>query len=241
MTLISDPLIRPTNTLYGIGNKDILLLISKENELLEGEARLATYGTSVYESDKLMLRRVSPREINQRVTRHIDTLYRMSTADSTAFLRLGLAAVPSEERPVIGGRRFEPGWQTIAKLPLRPGWQTDSLELSIWNYADARRFGGPRLYLRFLDRDGKQLSEMKRWANDATDTQSGWLRLNFTFVPPPGTVSMDLVGEYFYHYYLAELWVQPVDVHARVELDHGFTALDNFVISTPRDTLGGGR
>ena len=190
-------------------NKDILLLASNENELAHREAELLATGEILFSNQKVELRRVNPRALLDR-TAVARTVARKNTR-AFAGTPARIAFEEDTERAFFGTgcRKVEPGWTTFP-LPVPPdSVSARATELSFWVFADKRRFGGPKFYLRHLDKDGKRRSEQKFWTNQTYDAQSGWLRVAFEVEPDPETTSLELVGQYEFPYFIDELWMRP--------------------------------
>lgn len=231
LQLISNPLIERVLLPHLPQDKSILLLISQIDDLLPGEAELARLGERVYLDEVVELRRVTPAEIEARHRAELRQQLQQAPSDRPALLRSPLEDNPEFAFVGSGSQKVGKGWQQLPIFPLPDSLRQDSLELSVWNYADNRRFGGPNIYLRFMDADGERISEQKVWANEATDTQRGWFRLSWSFVPPPGTVSLDMMGEYFYHYYLDEWQLRRVGATSRYGVEGPNILLNNYLVS----------
>ncbi|MEM9527701.1 MAG: hypothetical protein AAGA31_13895, partial [Bacteroidota bacterium] len=115
-----------------------------------------------------------------------------------------------------GSRYLERGWTELFMLPADTLRDSTTYELSLWNFIDKSRFGGPKFYLRLLDKDGKRLEEHYRWINRSYDVQKGWLRLTIPFTIPPEADRLELVSEYMHPYWLDEIWLRPLEEDAKV-------------------------
>ena len=212
LQIVSHPLI-PKPALGELPEgKDILLLASSEDELDPREAELFATGKLLFSNEKVELRSVSPQTLAGNA--HIASTTAQKNAKAFSVKPARIAFEENEEHAFFGNgsRKVAPGWTTFT-LPERPdSVKSRATELSFWVFADKSRFGGPKFYLRQLDKAGKRLSEQKFWTNETFDTQQGWLRVAFTFTPDPETTALELVGQYEFPYFIDELWLREVNV-----------------------------
>ncbi|MTB49511.1 hypothetical protein [Lewinella sp. W8] len=210
MQLVSHPLLkRPLLDILD-ADRDILLLASREDDLDPGEANLFAAGTPVYEDEKIGLRKISVADLRSLHRTSVDSTLNQA-ADTLGRARRHDFSTGTD-RTYFGEQagKFPSGTSEIWDLPINPDLWSDSVEVSVWTYADPVRSGGPRFTLRVFGQENERIHKMRRWTNESFDTDRGWLRVNMAFRMPPGATRLTLEGDFYYHYWLDELWLRPV-------------------------------
>lgn len=197
-------------------DKEILLLASNEDELDPREAELFAMGEVLFSNKKVEVRRVLPGAITGRSRAAKNTAQKNDRAFNTEADRLAFEENTEQAYFGSGSRKVAPGWTNFSLPERADSLNTKETELSFWVFADKRRFGGPKFYLRQLDEDGKRLSEQKFWTNETFDSQNGWLRVAFNIKPDASLSKLELVGQYEFPYYIDELWLRGIGVDVGV-------------------------
>lgn len=211
LQLVSHPLLeRPLLDLLEDDGRSVLLLASEEDALDPGEAKLYAAGTPLRTDEKRGLRRITVEELRQihqeavgRMTRvAVDTLGKTKRFDLAENADLAYFGGKSRELPA--------GTTELVNTPIDSTLRGDTVEVSLWTYADPARSGGPRFTLEVLDETGQRLHQESRWTNESFDADRGWLRISMVFAVPPGAKTLRVRGEFYYHYFLDELWLRPL-------------------------------
>jgi hypothetical protein len=210
LQLVSHPLVeRPLLEILD-ADRDVLLLSSQENELDPGEAKLFAAGTPIYSDKKLALRRISLAELRDLHRVAVDSM--MTNAVDTLGRTKRHALTEPVGRTYFGneGAKFPSGTSEIWNTPIDSTLWGDTVEVSLWTYADPSRSGGPRFNLRVFGQEDERIHKERRWTNESFDADRGWLRVSMVFAMPAGATRLALEGNFYYHYWLDEVWLRPL-------------------------------
>jgi len=209
LQLVSDPLIKRSLLEKLDNSKSILILRANDEKLSPGEQAFLNEGVEIYKHKNFSLLKVDLTQLHTSLDRKRKVA--TSIADSTG---LPIVYEHYEEDKFVsfagsGSRKIDSGDQTVISIPI--AGNAKELELSLWNYADIRRYGGVAFILQ-AKREGKVLKEMKRFTLDAYDTQEGWLKMTFPISIPEGTTELLLTSIAEFPYYIDELMLRQQEV-----------------------------
>lgn len=229
LQIVSDPLIEKPLLDQLPQDKYILLLASSENELSPREAALLAAGEPVMANEKVMWRRLSVNTLRQlHAGAASAALADTTVAANTLYFPQEVTAGPAFVGE--GSQQVVKNWSMLLQLPADTLSANGPYELSLWVFADKRRFGGPKFYLRELDAEGKRLAEHKAWANQTYDTQAGWLRVALSFTPLPDTDKLELLSEYEFPFLFDEMMLRPEAENFTVTGPAGKVSWNNYLL-----------
>ena len=211
LQLTTDPLVRKDLLDHIDTSKNILLLAAPDKNLDGPERRLRNLGTSVYQSEDLELLRLDPAVLH---TEHATAVAAIATdsLQTDSFHRFAYEYNQDVAFFGEGSQRVGKGWHDVLKLGVDSLRTAPPIDLSFWVFTDARRFGGPKFYLKIEDATGARLAEQYQWTNTVYETQRGWQRVAFRLdALPPAATTLKLISEYDHPYYLDELLIRPAE------------------------------
>ncbi len=206
MQLISNPLIKRPLLKELSSDKAILVLRAADQELKPHEASFFDEAEIVYSSKEYVLGKIEVQKLKENLAQKRTRATNFS--DSIAAPLLYEHYESSKVKAFVGkgSRKLDVGKQTILAYPISVD-KNDSLNISLWYYADPSISGGPWWTAQSLSK-GKVTEEQKTWSLNLTDTQKGWLRVEFLLPVTSEIDEIKLLSEYRNPAYIDELLVR---------------------------------
>lgn len=207
MQLVSNPLIkRPLLDKFS-KDKSILILRAAEAELSPDENSFMAFSDTIYTSKDLILGRVDLAQMESTSSK--DRLAAKASLNglSQAILYEHYEENSSYAYAGTGSRLLIPGKQTVIKHPISIEDSQDTINMSLWYYADNSISGGP-WWTAQVKSDTKVTTELREWSLNITDTQKGWLRVEFLLPVSESDTEIVLTSEYRNKAYIDELLIK---------------------------------
>lgn len=228
MQLVSNPHIKKEILADLSKDKSILLLQAVDAMLKPGELSLMNFSDTIHHTNDIVLGRVDLAVMESK----LNALRNATRASSNKFAQPLLYEHYEQDNAFAfagkGSRLLKAGKNIIAKLSLDKNRIADSLHLSFWYYSDPAIYGGPLWTVQCFSGD-KISNERNVVTLNLTDTQKGWLRVEF-MVPISATdTDLILLSDYVKPSYIDELLIR--DVNGNVSYKDGASFYyNNFLI-----------
>ena len=213
MQLLADPMVKKDLLYQFSQEKDILFVISLEDELTLQEDRLVNSAKEIYRTDKYLLSSINIKEFITRENLHRQTIINNSSS-AIDSLASPLIHDPMDEDMThafagTGGRLINAGEEEILSFPLSNSYNHDTLELSFWYHVDHDYSGGP-VWELVCKKEGKVRHQEKLHGLDLMRTQDGWMKALFQLAVEEDLESVTIESSARHPYYIDELLVRRI-------------------------------
>jgi len=231
MELLADPMVKKDLLDQFSSEKDILFVVSLENELSPQEARLVHSTNEIYKTDKYMLSSINIQEFITREHLHRQALISDNTIDSLAIPIIYDHMDNNTQYAFAGSgaRNIKAGNEEILSFPLSNSYNHDTLELSFWYYVDHDYSGGP-VWDLICKQKGKITYKEKLHGLDLMETQDGWMKVVFELPTKKEFESVTIESNSRHPYYIDEVLVRRIQDTISMGID-GELFVNNYRIN----------